>query len=318
MNASEDSEPMMSVEELAEEKNAFRTLAVMIQKERERVLADWQRTAERPQQLFHFTSAEGLLGIMQDRQIRASYAASLNDPSETQHALIVAAELLAKDNTNVQRQVVLANLRGHRGTGIGHIFPYVVSFCGRIDSAFHWLHYGRNGRGFAISLDPERMQSPTFDLLPIIYKRAEQERFLNDLIAAVESATESARPIVGSVLGSKLESMAASICTNVIRGAAARMKHASFEAEDEWRLITLDHVAWGDVPARTSTLELNFRAADTRVIPFVLVPMPDLPIREIVIGHSNAVDTSDAALKLLWQMTIGGPPRYTRSDVPVR
>lgn len=304
----------------AEQKSAFRLLGETVQAERDKVLARWQGATKLPEQLFHFTTAEGLIGIMQDGHVRASYAASLNDPSETRHALVVAEELLAKHVTKAQRQRVLANLlQPENSASIGHIFPYVISFCGRIDSAFHWLHYGRSGRGFAISLEPEQVKAPKFDLVPIIYRRSEQERFLEELITAVEGATEMARPIVESVLGTELDHMAATICTNVIRAAAARMKHASFEAEDEWRLITVDHVAWGSTgPERSSTLDIAFRSADSRVIPFVLVPMPTPAVREVVIGYSNPSDISDAALKMLWQLTIGGTPRYSRSSVPVR
>ncbi len=41
---------------------------------------------------------------------------------------------------------------------------FVVSFCARANQSVHWLHYGRNGTGWAIGLDPVKLFEGPFSL----------------------------------------------------------------------------------------------------------------------------------------------------------
>ena len=112
--------------------------------------------------------------------------------------------------------------------------------------------------------------------------------------------------------------MAASPCVDMINTVAPQMKHSSFAAEKEWRLITIDRVSGAGELQRTSKMELFFRPSADRLVPYLHFPIPTRPIREIVVGHSNSMTPNDSALWLFWRQTIGGTPNFNRSEVPVR
>ena len=84
---------------------------------------------EPPSLLYHYTSAEGLAGILGSGLIQAGHVAFMNDPSET-HLLF----------------------GGPPEEPIYH--HYVASFSAHEDDLSLWRAYGDNGRGSAIGIFP--------------------------------------------------------------------------------------------------------------------------------------------------------------------
>lgn len=108
----------------------------------------------RPDHLFHFTDSAGLVGILQNRSLRASLAPSLNDPSEVRYGLACARDYIdgytgPVDPSFVRSVSPLLELANVPAKYQIELHAYVISFCARVDRALHWLHYGRSGTGVA-------------------------------------------------------------------------------------------------------------------------------------------------------------------------
>jgi hypothetical protein len=126
-------------------------------------------TDARPERLYHFTDCEGLIGIFEKRTVWASLATSLNDPSEVRYGLDLACDLFRKGQITAthfsldgMEKLVAARADESRA--------YIVSFCGNLNLAGQWLHYGRSGSGVAVGFYPERLTKPPYDLFHIVYR----------------------------------------------------------------------------------------------------------------------------------------------------
>jgi hypothetical protein len=277
-----------------------------------------------PATLYHFTDADGLIGILKRRVLFASLAVALNDPSETSHAIDVCRSLIDPTTTDPfdLRLLDLMNRTKPHGIVLGRSHAYVVSFCAADDLAFHWLHYGRDGQGFAVEVDPHQLvlgggdEADDFKLVPVVYELAEQQKRIGLIINAVRARYQTLLGKLYVGLQPRLVNAAATVCMSHVRRIAAEMKHPAFRGENEWRLLRMEREFVGVRSKKTP--EIKFRAAGARVIPYLEYSFRADAIREVVIGFSNPMPLNDQALAILWRETLGGPARIRRSDVPVR
>lgn len=145
------------------------------------------------ERFFHYTSAEGLLGILNSDCIWATHYRFLNDRREIRAAedilqshlakgihrrvaamkanreLVVRADTSLKEASNAEAKVIVES---HYDATLLLMTPYVTSFflCDKtIDSTHfrdgvlrHWATYGRSG-GFAIQISPQKLYSALSD-----------------------------------------------------------------------------------------------------------------------------------------------------------
>src|SRR5450755_2950832 len=138
-----------------------------------------------PSVLYHYTDANGLLGILQSRKLWASDVMYLNDSKEIHygHGLGLAFIQQFREDSMVYRSL-------RRGLGYlssmineANVNDYIVSFCAKPDLLSQWRAYGRNGTGFAIGFDrsvldsviaPMDYHNMIASLFPIVYGEALQ------------------------------------------------------------------------------------------------------------------------------------------------
>src|SRR3954471_6369229 len=101
-----------------------------------------------PEKLYHYTSQEGLLGIVRDRAIWASKITFLNDTTELRLALELAqqAVLAASTDRNI-RNALLQDLDLMKS---GSINIFVCSFSTHADQLSQWRGYTQLGYGYSI------------------------------------------------------------------------------------------------------------------------------------------------------------------------
>src|SRR5262245_35936384 len=272
-----------------------------------------------PSELFHFTDAAGLLGILTHRTIWASFVESLNDASEVQHGVALARDILENDPPDVDagfRSIVVRFLDPAEADPVFRIEwrPFVVSFCERADLAVHWLHYGRDGTGYALGFDRGIAQQP-FELFRVVYDAAEQTAQIQNLTRAMFATLQD---LSRSSDADGLPYVAGHITASFLRALAVRFKHHSFAAEREWRLITHDLLIQGKRLEEGVPLGTCFRTVSGRIVPYKpYTPSMFAPSR-LVVGASAVMACSDHALAQLLE-TAGCPAiPVIRSTVPVR
>lgn len=278
--------------------------------------------SDRPDRLFHFTDSAGLVGILQNQSLRASFAPSLNDPSEVRYGLACARDHIERyagpvDQTFVRMIGPFLELSNVPVEYQIELRAYVISFCARVDRALHWLHYGRSGTGVAIGFDAGTVQKRPFDLIKVVYDPAEQRAIIDAVIEAMGECLLRNLPNFTGTQRDDLIAVAAHIAAARLRAVTSLMKHPAFGAEDEWRLITHDVRGKRVSREHLIPLPIGYRVVSERIVPFQELVFDRLPVTEIVFGWSAAMEPDDQGLDELLQNTCG-KLKISRSSVPVR
>jgi len=273
-----------------------------------------------PDQLFHFTDATGLIGIVRNQTVWASHAQALNDFTEITHGLVLAEDVLRRPKRVADPEFakMVAGYFDKRNAGELPIQfqVYVVALCARADHVLHWLHYGRSGTGIALQFDAAKLEQKPFDLFPVIYDLDSQRRLIETTVGYAWQELKALLPSVPADDQAPLADVAARMTADFIWLLAARFKNPCFEGEDEWRLITLDMI--GEHVPQGMPLEPQFRAVGGRVVPYLAVKYTELPVTGIVLGASCPMVLGEESLNLFLRTAINRPVRVVRSDVPVR
>ncbi len=248
--------------------------------------------------LYHYTDANGLIGILQNKEIWASSAMHLNDAMEIREG----AKLLEKyirDMKEDERQFVGGRLR-HWIQWVSEEM-LVASFSQEGDQLGQWRAYCPQGNGFSIGVDPTYLQllanRQEFDLLSCLYDSGEKERFLQ--ILATELKNE---PLSGDAFHTYWRGGPA---------ALARFKHEAFRQEKEWRVV-----------GRHRHKKLEFRKGRFGVVPYVGIPLKlsgeNLKIKRIVVGPNLNPEVAKAAVAKLCVACDVPTPEINSSVVPYR
>lgn len=204
---------------------------------------------------------------------------------------------------------------------------FVVSFCSGtddrksqerargIDTASAWLNYGRSGTGAAICFKAEALQHlpNATALVEVDYAEKSQQKRIADFL-------EIGPRVLGElgVLGEEWALELAAHVTHVwISRLAVQMKHPSFEAEDEWRLVytTMTNQAFETVEEITFPARLRFGQRG-RTVPYVEIPFPLDAAMGIVLGYASPAREEHIKEQLTEPMR--RRVQILRSGVPVR
>lgn len=299
-----------------------------------------------PGTLHHFTDVGGLMGIVQERTLHASLATTMNDSTEITHAVNRVMSMLDTPNSSpkgLSVNFVKECLAGKRRVGR---LPteqkhYVVSFCGGIEHALHWLHYGRSGTGMALGFDSgELMRVAQFKLRPVIYDPAQQDEILRGLVQRFDDFylkhVDFYVKHASADAATKLNEMCSYTLSAFVGQVASMFKHQSFSSEDEWRLVLpegdpMDEVDEGPDdpnPPEASLYQTRFKTnAAGRLAPYKVVEFKNekhfkgrFPLTSIVFGASAPMKCDDQAVRVLMQgdRDTFGRVEISVSDVPVR
>jgi hypothetical protein len=250
-------------------------------------------TAEepRPNVLYHYTTAAGLLGILESNTLHATDVRHLNDLRElvlAQEAVELAVDVAASSwpETSImagrlnQLRVMLLDSKNESQFG-----PFVASFCEDGDLLSQWRSYGRGG--YALGFDSDGLSK--LDPVPLLDTddgHWEQQGFGPapvDLRKVMYDA-EGLAKVVSSVIefaqrnGPGDDAMPPYLETHAEAfKAMASVKDAAFEEEAEWRLIVM---------GQGGLIRDRFKArASGAIVPYVPIEVDIAEnLREIVIG----------------------------------
>jgi Protein of unknown function (DUF2971) len=239
--------------------------------------------AERPDILYHYTTQEGFLGIIQSRTLWASSIRQLNDASEFNYAVDLALKI-SKAYTNSGKDT--SAFEEIVGVFRHLLNIYVCSFSTQKDQLSQWRAYSRDGGGFSIGFDTAYLEAfgktQDFTLENCTYDEHSHEAEMEDLVNWVQN-------------NRKL--MVEDILTRLMN-IVPRMKHPSFSEEKEWRLA--NRIIIPAVPVS----DICYRSGKSFPVPYRKLQMGDAfgaLIREVIVGptpHSDlSVSTADEFLR---------------------
>ena len=224
--------------------------------------------------LYHYTSAEGLCGILSDNTIWASDVFFMNDSTEFEYGRrLILSELsrriddknpyswnaerklvrLPSTNPSFFEEVETAYLEHPHNEKF-----YVLSLCENGNLLSQWRAYGENGAGYSVGIATKTIRSDTktirgdaVNLQKVIYEAAEQQQYIQSILNKAEELREKADKLdVIRVLSSTLVKLTVSL------------KDIAFQEENEWRIIYIRRE-----PDEND--DLRFRVSRTGIIPYL-------------------------------------------------
>lgn len=164
-------------------------------------LKEWSaEQGPRPRVLYHYTSLEGLAGILRLHRLRATDVAYMNDSLELQLASsLIAASLddAGRSASAIQRELLRRSRLDAKPTDLSRSF-YVTCFCDDGDLLSQWRAYGANGGGYALGFSAYEMAWPgPCGLRRVIYDPAIQDRLVR---GAIQRACDAFSTVAAHVL----------------------------------------------------------------------------------------------------------------------
>lgn len=266
---------------------------------------DFVPPGSRPPVLYHFTDVTGLMGILRQKCLWASYARSLNDPSELLHGITVAKSVLKQGIAGVSPAFcsdVTSCLDGKQVFDSAFNLewrPYLISFSEGHEHATHWLHYGRDGTGYAIGIIPDAITASPFDLIQVLYDEARQSELVSHIVARLHSTLMKGQQDLDAPERDALTRATIHMTATFLSAAAVRMKHRAFADEREWRLVTNELVINGVLQQVGTDLPKDWRAVAGRAVPYFIHKPAGRFVTSLVRGWSASMSEDDPALRML-------------------
>lgn len=206
--------------------------------------------ADPPEMLYHYTTSAALISIVRSRHFWAGRPEQMNDGMELSHAFSCLLRVVAEE--------------GFGETGVDAMFPrvisrdimtgtaelgasaFITSLSKADDSLSQWRAYCASGGGVCLGLPGAELLKPAavvqeWTLAPCIYDEGDQLKVVRELY---ELHLRELKAVLGT---HQLDASAAE--AQIILADRARklftdlhsyglfLKHPSFHAEEEWRLV---------------------------------------------------------------------------------
>jgi hypothetical protein len=290
-----------------------------------------------PTHLAHYTTADGLRGIIQSGTLWASGAYYLNDSSEIDYGCRLFTEILGKAIAEEGRDPVSKRIfedakkafepGGFMESVVNR--TYIACFCENENLLSQWRAYGRKG-GYSLIFPHEALRSSLtvhddfyyVELQRVIYNRDVQVRLLELVIADVMT-TLAEKSIVELWKGFNAEqkklffisfnTLFHTIAVNDI----VRLKHPAFEEEREWRLIVRPK---SPNLSHQEVQQLQFRTGRGTIIPYLELRPKEgtlLPVASLRYGPTLEQKQAVNSLRLLFQRKGYSVVRFDGSEIPV-
>lgn len=268
----------------------------------------------------HYTSQNGMLGILKSQSIWATNIKYVNDENEFDHALRLIEEIIPTAKIDEQHRDYelyqefqmgieqrLSRLDTAKTENV-----YTFSFSNEGDLLSQWRGYCADGSGYCLEIEAgkilERARNiyDSVHLMDCVYKQNEKDerirQTLNDGWLAYNNATSQEEKRV-----------ALNRVEEEIILLASYFKHPSFSEEKEQRLVIILEYAADE--------KLEFRNGRYSLIPYIEIPISLDTITSIRIGPTLEKRLAERSLSLFLENLYGNPfsaPTVELSTVPYR
>lgn len=209
-----------------------------------------QNNGRTPQHIFHYTSTEGLSGILSSNEFWATDIRYMNDSSELEYGVDLVCshlkKIIADDDKGYSAILneVCDSLPEHHKffTHIGAY--YAVSFCENGDLLSQWRSYASDGQGYALGFNTKSLLaniSNTYKdrlvLRKMIYSPQKQVQLVTEL---VNYGKRLYYEIKSTATPQNQHDWETQLILDLRTGfywLASNFKDAGFKEEKEWRLV---------------------------------------------------------------------------------
>lgn len=148
-----------------------------------------------PEHVYHYTSAEGLYGILESNAVWAADCRFLNDTSESQVGVAKARDISRSRRFSTRDQHLVSFYR-QLSTFMRRESPepnFIFSLSERDDDLTQWRTYANDGLGFTIGFSSEKLLENSqdnegeFEFSKVLYGSREQDAILRELFNTFEN-----------------------------------------------------------------------------------------------------------------------------------
>jgi len=303
--------------------------------------------------LYHYTTVDGLKGIIENNEIWATSAYYMNDSAEILYGyrvLHLALESWLKDKNlsddSIGRGLAESFIRhfGHDALQRNVVTPiYLTCFCEDGNLLSQWRAYGSSSgynigfqvpmEGIVYGLAPEPLVY-TSRCVKVEYESEKQFQRVRELldfllpildeprVAASIRSIDTASPLGFQQLQSTIQEVLVEECIG--------FKDSAFAVEKEWRVITRSraHLKQSKDDGNHRSLPVHFRTARGQLIPYVKLkpnnsPTPivgngkQLPLADITCGPGGDQISSGMAIRALLDGRDFQTVRVKHSKIPL-
>jgi hypothetical protein len=280
--------------------------------------------------LYHYTSIDGLIGIIRDRKFWASDIQYLNDKDEfkrTIELLQLRTRELFKDLKGTNRDWKRTTEKLYAPSDILEKYDiFVTSFTAEGDLLSQWRGYCSSyGFSLGCQLLELREQPKTnlnnFILLPCFYDSKDHKYFIEKVIQTLSEALltyfKKDPDLNNQNLVAEFHQIYEEYKQQVII-IASILKSSSFSEEKEWRLFCVRK-------RKQNTEDIKFRNGNSMIIPYIEYEFKMdnslLPIAEIIVGPTPHPDLSKKSIERLltsYKYGYGLQDQVKNSKIPFR
>ncbi|MEN3940569.1 DUF2971 domain-containing protein [Prosthecobacter sp. SYSU 5D2] len=269
-----------------------------------------------PDELYHYTSGESLLAIINSQCLLATERTFLNDPKEFQWGLGVFEEYLNASKKKYSSGFLEQISYSLADKIQDDLRIFVVSLSARPDLLSQWRAYAANGTGVSIGfdgsilrdrsgfgeyvmrdLDPDKMPPDfvlCYHLLPVVYETKDQHKLLKIFIDAAHTFWMALEDQTDPDSLTLFRFM----CRYRAKELLIAFKSATYKEESEWRLVATVH--------KTSS-KINYRYGQFGVTPYVKLnisrreelPGLKLPITKVYVGPKSSIKNNTLGVEML-------------------
>jgi hypothetical protein len=231
-----------------------------------------------PTRLFHYTSTEGLVGIISSQKFFLSDMLASSDRSEIRYGVKLAIDVLKLHQSHALGRELLASFqRGNGLLGLGEsYFLHGMCFYPGEDVLTQWRGYSSTG-GFAIGLNfkklRERAERGEFAVARMLYEKDTQKELLERTVVHGIELFDRLLPTLKGLPPSDTKRGSDGFLLEVgmsMLKSIYHFKNEAFKSEDEWRVLMIDSI---DDLVRKQ----KFRYRGNSIVPYVeLAFEPDL------------------------------------------
>lgn len=218
-----------------------------------------------PALIYHYTSHDGLLGVLRNKQVWATNTRFLNDASEGLHAVDYARNAIEnrmrRGNLTADQIAALEAMQSAAGTAAAR--HYTASFSEEGNLLSQWRAYCPPHGGYALGIPAGQLvamaREQNFWLVRCIYDHQSKYRLISELIERHLAYFTSGQTSLNS-LANWWKDVGWQFAQDLAQTGCV-FKHSSFSEEKEWRLVS-------GVIDETRT-QIDFRTSSSRLVPYL-------------------------------------------------
>ncbi|WEZ84564.1 DUF2971 domain-containing protein [Rhizobium sp. 32-5/1] len=274
-----------------------------------------------PPSLFHYTSAAGLIGVLEKNTLWFSNSMFLNDGSESFWGINVFEHVLDEFLTLHDADARETGDKLKRWVRDAFNFFQPIVFCmSEEDNLLNqWRDYGKDVTPYSIELATDGLEQDGYNfpayLCEVIYDMNDQREMAARLVELIYNKYRETEA-VAAFREEDEEPLLIGAAKEIV-WLLSRFKNTAFQAEKEWRLIC-------HRPNLDGKVKTLFRAGSLGAVPYyewfrpTLEGRGPLPIIHVTVGPSPYSAVSDIALKQLLHETGYGDVPTHYSLIPIR